>query len=91
MGLSAITQVSQVRRRTTNLLNITSCSPIWAGIKKGEDTVNKGAKWVAGSNSGLCLWYDKWLDIGTLRSRICGLLKRGKEDIRLKDVTSLFC
>ena len=30
------------RSRSTSLLNVTSCSPIWAGIKKGEDTVSKG-------------------------------------------------
>ena len=78
------------RSRSTSFLNVTSCSPIWAGIKKGEDTVSKGAKWIAGSNSGLSLWYDKWLDTGTLRSRICGPLNKGEEDIRLKDVASFF-
>lgn len=78
------------RRRSTNLLNITSCFPIWASIKKGEDSVSKGAKLIAASNSGLSLWYDKWLDTGTLKSRICGLLKRGEEDIILKDVASFF-
>ena len=78
------------RRSSTNLLNITSYSPIRAGIKKGEDTISKGAKWIAGSNNGLSLWYDKWLDTGTLRSRIYGPLNKGEEDNRLKDVASFF-
>lgn len=78
------------RRRSPNLLNITSCSPTWTGIKMGEATVSKGVKWVAGSNSGLSLWFDKWLDTGTLRSCIFGPLNRGEEDIKLKDVAGLF-
>lgn len=56
----------------------------------GEATVSKGVKWVAGSNSGLSLWLDKWLDTGTLRSCIFGPLNRGEEDIKLKDVAGLF-
>lgn len=35
------------------------------------------------------LWFDKWLNMGTLRSRICGPLNRGEEDFRLKDIASL--
>ena len=56
----------------------------------GEATVSKGVKWVAGINSGLSLWFDKWLDTGTLRSCIFGPLSRGAEDIKLKDVAGLF-
>ncbi|KAL0001242.1 hypothetical protein SO802_015023 [Lithocarpus litseifolius] len=78
------------RRSPPNLLIITSCSPTWAGIKLGEATVSKGAKWVAGSNNGLSLWLDKWLDTGTLKSCIFGLLNRGEEDIKLKDVAGFF-
>lgn len=55
----------------------------------GEATVSKGVKWVAGSNSGLSLWFDKWLDTGTLRSCIFAPLNRGEEDIKLKDVAGL--
>ena len=78
------------RRRSPNLLNVISCSPTWTGIKMGEDTINKGAKWVAGSNSGLSLWFDKWMDTGTLKSCIFGSLNGGEEDIKLKDVTGFF-
>lgn len=56
----------------------------------GEATVSKGVKWVAGSNSGLSLWFDKWLDTGTLRICIFGPLNRGEEDIKLKVVAGLF-
>ena len=69
------------------MLNITSCSPTWTGIKLGEATISK---WVVGSNSGLYLWLDKWLDIGTLRSCIFGPLNRGEEDIKLEDVAGFF-
>ena len=72
------------------MLNTTSCSPTWTGNKLGEATVSKGAKWVAGSNSGLSLWLDKWLDTDALRSCIFGPLNRGEEDIKLKDVAGFF-
>ncbi|KAK7854301.1 putative ribonuclease h protein [Quercus suber] len=77
-----------LRRRPTNLLTPTSCSSTWSSIKKGEIIVSKGAKWVAGKDSNLLLWCDKWLSAGTLRSRICGPLNRGEEEVRLKDIAS---
>ena len=42
-----------------------SYSPTWAGLKK-EDIFSKGSKWIAGKNNLLSLWFDKWLNIGTL-------------------------
>ena len=59
-------------------------------LKKGKDTFNKGSKWIAGTDSELSLWFDKWLDKGMLRSLISGLLNKGEENIRLKDVASYF-
>lgn len=78
------------RRSTRNLLNFPFCSIIWSVIRKGEATFAKGFKWVAGKESGLSFWIDKWMDKGTLRSLIYGLLNRGEEKVRLKDVTSFF-
>ncbi|KAL0013775.1 hypothetical protein SO802_000844 [Lithocarpus litseifolius] len=76
------------RSRSINLLNTSSCSSTWVGIKKGEAIVSKGAKWVAGKDSGLSLWFDKWLDMGTLGSDISSPLTRGEEEVRLKDISS---
>ncbi|XP_075640276.1 uncharacterized protein LOC142612031 [Castanea sativa] len=78
------------RSRPINLLKTTSCSSTWAGIKKGEAVVSKGAKRVAGKDSGLSLWFDKWLDKGTLRSRISGPLNR-EEEVRLRDISRFLC
>ena len=79
------------RSRPINLLKTTSCSSTWAGIKKGEDIVSKGAKWVARKDSGLSLWFDKWLNKGTLRSCISGLLNKGDDEVRLRDISSFLC
>ena len=76
------------RSRPINLLKTTSYSSTWAGIKKGEDIISKGAKWVVGKDSGLSLWFDKWLTKGTLRSRISGPLNRGEDKVRLRDISS---
>ena len=40
---------------------------------------------VAGKNSELSFWYDKWLGDGTLRSLIAGPFQRGEESLLLKD------
>lgn len=51
-----------------------SCSPTWAEIKRGEPMFNKGIKWIAGKDSSLSFWHDKWLSDGTIRSLIEGTL-----------------
>ena len=76
------------RSRPINLLKTTSCSSTWAGIKKGEDIVSKGAKWVVGKDSGLSLWFDKWLNKGTLRSCISGPFNREEDEVKLRDISS---
>ena len=70
--------------------NCTSCSPTWTALRKGQNTFNKGSKWIAGSNSGLSLWHDKWLNKGTLRSLIYGPLNKGEDHVKLLDVASFF-
>ena len=42
-----------------------------------------------GSNSQLSLWYDKWMDKGSLRSLIAGPLNRGEEGMLLREVVNL--
>ena len=46
----------------------------------------KGTKWIAGMNSGLSFWHDKWLNDGSSRNLIEGPFQRGEEDLLLKDV-----
>ena len=46
----------------------------------------KGTKCIAGMNSGLSFWHDKWLNDGSSRNLIEGPFQRGEEDLLLKDV-----
>ena len=64
--------------------------PTWIALKKGKDTFNKGSKWILRRDSGLSLWFDKWLDKGMLRSIILGLLNKGEENIKLNNIASYF-
>lgn len=63
-----------------------SCSSTWAALKKGKEIFNKGTKWIPGRESGLSLWYDKWMDNGNLQSLISGPLNKDEENLKLKDV-----
>ncbi|KAL0014133.1 hypothetical protein SO802_001202 [Lithocarpus litseifolius] len=62
------------------------CSSNWTALKKGNEIFNKGTKWVPGRDSSLSLWFDKWMDKGTLRGLISGPLNKDEENIKLKDV-----
>ena len=77
-------------KSSRNQANPISCSPTWATIKKGEAIFKKGSKWIARRVCRLSLWFDKWLEKGTLRSLISGPLNKVKEKIRLKHVASFF-
>ena len=46
------------------------CSHIWAAMKKGMDTFNKGIRWLVGRDSGLNVWHNKWTNGGSLRRLI---------------------
>lgn len=59
---------------------------MWKGIKEGESVFKKGTKWIAGQESNLSFWYDKWLNQGTLREIIAGPFNREEENLQLKDV-----
>ena len=63
-----------------------SCSSTWVALKKGKEIFNKCTKWIPGRESGLSLWYDKWMDNGNLRSLISGPLNKDEENLKLKDV-----
>lgn len=58
-------------------------SVTWAAIRKGKLVFRSGSKWTVGRDSMLFVWYDKWLDKGSLRSLIGGPLNRGEEEVQL--------
>ena len=59
----------------------------WKAVKIGRSICGKGSKWTVGRNSPLSFWNDKWLNIGTIRSLIKGLLNQGKGEVCIKEVT----
>lgn len=61
-------------------------STVWKGIRGGESLFKKGTKWIAGQESNLSSWYDKWLNKGTLRELIAGPFNIEEENLQLKDV-----
>lgn len=65
---------------------IKGCSTVWKGIKEGESIFKKGTKLIAGQESNLSFWYDKWLNKGTLQELIVGPFNREEENLQLKDV-----
>lgn len=77
-------------RTSRSTTTFSSCSTTWAGLKKGEDIFFKGSKWIACKDSLLFLWLDKWLNIGLLWSLISDPLKKGEENLMLKDISSFF-
>ena len=73
--------------RRLNATNPTSllCSSIWAAMKKGMGTFEKGSRWSVGRESKLNLWYSYWLNKGPLRSLIQGPLSREANKLEVKD------
>lgn len=72
------------RRRVGNQINlgrIKGCTTVWKGIKEEESILKKGTKWIAGQESKLSLWCDKWLNKGTLRELIADPFNREEEHL----------
>ena len=46
------------------------CSSIWAAMKKGMGTFNKGCRWLVTKNSTLNIWDNNWTNGGPLRKLI---------------------
>lgn len=63
-------------------------SSVWSAVLKGTSVVEKGSKWVIGTNSNLSLRHDKCLNLGPMRKLIEGPLNRGEEDLCVNDITS---
>ena len=77
-------------RTSRNSTRFSYRSPTCAGLKKEEDIFSKGSKWLASKDSLLSFWFDKWLNIGTLRSLISGPLKKGEKYLMVKDISGFF-
>ena len=76
------------RRSFRSATTLTSCSSTWVGLGKGEEVFSKGSKWIAGKDSSLSIWLDKWLNKGPLRSLISGPLNKGEENLKVMDIAS---
>ena len=46
------------RKRVAANADKLPCSSIWAAMKKGMDTFNKGCRWLVTKNSSLNIWHN---------------------------------
>lgn len=58
------------RRRIASNANKLPWSPIWATMKRGMDTFNRGNRWMVGRDSRLNVWYSNWTKESPLRQLI---------------------
>ena len=49
----------------------------------------EGLKWIVGKDSNLSVWFNKWMNKGTLRSMLVGPLNKDEDHLQLKDVANL--
>ena len=73
------------RRLSAANPNNLPCSSVWAAMKKGMGTFEKGSRWTVGRESKLSLWYSCWLSKGPLQSLIQGPLSREANNLVIKD------
>ena len=73
------------RRLSAANPNSLPCSSVWAAMKKGMGTFEKGSRWTVGRESKLSLWYSCWLSKGPLQSLIQGPLSREANNLVIKD------
>lgn len=77
------------RRRIAANANHLSYSPIWAEMKKGMDTFNKGSRWMVKRDSNLNLWFSNWKSGGPLQHLIQGHILQEASLLEVKDVKQL--
>ena len=63
-----------------------SGSYVWRGVKQASGILEKGIKWVAGFDSKLSFWYDKWIDMVKIRSLSESPLRREEDKWMVRDV-----
>ena len=76
------------RRNSTRGFRGRICSKTLSAVAKVNEVFKWGSKWVAGKNSSLSFWFDKWLDKAIVRSLVVGLLNRGEDELCIKDMVS---
>ena len=52
----------------------------------GAAVCEQGSKWSIGNNNHLSFWEDKWLNLGTIRECIEGLLQKSEPKLRVCDI-----
>ena len=62
------------------------CSSIWAAMKKGMGTFNKGCRWLVTKNSTLNIWDNNWTNGGPLRKLIQGPISQEANRLEIKDI-----
>ena len=77
------------RRKAVANANLLPCSPIWAAMKRGMDTFNKGSRWMVRRDSNLNLWFSNWTSGGPLRHLIQGPILQEVSLLEVKDVKQL--
>ena len=73
------------RRSNAHNANALPCSSVWAAMKKGMDTFNRGSRWMVGRDSNLSVWYSNWTLRGSLRQLIQGPLTYEASLLEIKD------
>ena len=73
------------RRRVATNADKLPCSSIWAAMKKGMDTFNKGCRWLVTKNSSLNIWHNNWTNRGLLRKLIQGPISQEANLLEIKD------
>ena len=71
------------RRAAVNADNL-PCSSIWAAMKKGMGTFNKGCRWLVTKNSTLNIWHNNWTNGGPLRKLIQGPISQEANRLEIK-------
>ena len=74
------------RRRAVANANSLPCSSIWAAMKKGMGTFNKGYRWLVTNNSTLNIWHNNWTNGGPLRKLIQGPISQEANLLEIKDI-----
>ena len=74
------------RRRAEANADKLPCSPIWAAMKKGMDTFNKGCRWLVTKNSTLNIWQNNWTNGSSLRKLIQGPISQEANHLEIKDI-----
>ena len=74
------------QRRAAANANKLPCSSIWAAMKKGMGSFNKGCRWMVTKNSTLNILHNYWPNGGPLRKMIQGPISQEANRLEIKDI-----